>query len=104
MEGNLRVTPEVLINTANEFSSIGSTVANLTAEMTSTITGMSSFYQGDAATALIAKFNGLNDDIQRLCKMITEHSSDLNEMATVYSTTESQNVQIADSLQSDVIV
>lgn len=104
MEGTLRVTPDVLINTASEFSSIGTNVANLTSEMTSTITGMASTFQGDAATALINKFNGLNDDIQRMCAMITEHATDLNEMASIYSSTESQNVQLAEALSSDVIV
>ena len=104
MQGTLRVTPDTLINTASEFSSIGSVIANLTNEMTSTITGMASTYQGDAAQTYISKFTGLNDDIQRMCAMVTEHANDLTEMAQIYQTTESQNQQLADSLSADVIV
>lgn len=104
MEGTLRVTPEQLINTASEFSSIGSTVANLTEQMTTTVTGLASIWQGEAATSYVNRFNGLNDDIQKLVAMIREHSTDLNEMAQAYMSSDDKNVQLAETLSSDVIV
>ena len=104
MEGTLRVTPEQLTNTATEFSSIGNTVASLTEEMTSTVTGLASSWQGEASTAYINKFTGLNDDIQRMIAMIREHATDLTEMAQAYMTGESENAQLAETLSSDVII
>ena len=104
MEGTLRVTPEQLINTSSEFSTIGNTVANLTEQMTTTVTGLANIWQGEAATAYVNRFNGLNDDIQRLVAMIREHSTDLSEMAQTYMSGDDQNVQLAETLSSDVIV
>lgn len=104
MTGILKVTPEQLISTANEFQSIGTTVRNLTAEMTNIVTGLSNIWEGEAATAYVAKFNGLQDDIERLHAMITEHVTDLNDMANVYSTAENTELDEIATLSSDVIV
>ncbi|MDD6729100.1 MAG: WXG100 family type VII secretion target [Eubacteriales bacterium] len=104
MTGILKVTPEQLIATANEFQSIGTTVRNLTGEMTNIVTGLSSIWEGEAATAYTAKFNGLQDDIERLHAMITEHVTDLNDMANVYSNAEKTELDEIATLSSDVIV
>lgn len=104
MTGILKVTPEQLVSTANEFQNIGTTVRNLTTEMTNTVTGLSSVWEGEAATAYVAKFNGLQDDIERLHAMITEHVTDLTEMATVYSNAEKTDMDQIATLSSDVIV
>lgn len=104
MTGILKVTPEQLISTANEFQSIGTTVRNLTSEMTNIVTGLSGIWEGEAATAYVTKFNGLQDDIERLHAMITEHVTDLNEMANVYSTAENADLDEIATLSSDVII
>jgi WXG100 family type VII secretion target len=104
MEGILKVSSEQLISTANEFSGIGSTVRNLTSSMTDTVNGLSSLWEGDAATAYMSKFNGLQDDIERLNGMIQEHSKDLIEMANLYANAETGSVNEIESLSSDVIV
>ncbi|MBS6395832.1 MAG: WXG100 family type VII secretion target [Clostridiales bacterium] len=104
MEGLLRVTPEQLITTSNEFSSKAGTVGSLTSEMMNLVTGLASGWEGEGSTAYISKFKGLEDDIQRMIRMIQEHSADLNEMANAYRTAESQVVELAQSLSSDVIV
>lgn len=104
MDGLLRVTPEQLITTSNEFSSKAGTVGNLTTEMMNLVTGLSSGWEGEGATAYITKFKSLEDDIQKMIRMIQEHSSDLNEMAEAYRTAESQVVELTQSLSADVIV
>lgn len=104
MEGILRVTPEQLIGTASEFQSKGNTVNNLTSEMMSLVTGMSSVWEGEAASTYINKFSQLQDDIQRMVGMITEHTNDLNEMAAAYQDAERANMEVAESLPADVIV
>ncbi|GAA0793298.1 hypothetical protein GCM10008910_08030 [Faecalicatena orotica] len=104
MEGIIKVSPQLLTNTASEFSSQGTAVNSLTGEMMNLITGMSSTWEGDAAAAYINKFKGLEDDIQRMVRMIQEHSSDLEEMAQVYAQSDSANADEANSLSSDVII
>lgn len=103
--GTLRVTPEKLQATASSFEGTGGTVQNLTQQMTSIVTSLSGqVWSGEAATAYVNKFNGLQDDMDRIYKMIKEHSDDLIEMAQQYSSAESANADLANSLSSDVII
>lgn len=103
MEGIIKVSPERLEAAATEFSGTASTVSTLTNEMTNIVNGLSSAWTGEASTAYKTKFNGLNDDIQRMIAMINEHSSDLIEMAGTYKTTEQANESLANSLTDNVI-
>ena len=103
MTGNLLVTPEKLISTADEFNGINGQVNTLTQTMIDTINSLNSTWAGEAATAYNSKFNELNDDMQRISRMIVEHSNDLKEMASNYQTAESTNVETANALAGDVI-
>lgn len=104
MEGILKVSPEQLTSAATEFSACGTTVRNITAAMTDIVTGLSSAWAGEDATAYVAKFNGLQDDIGRMHAMIQEHVTDLNEMAKIYVGATESNVTEIEALSSDVIV
>ncbi len=104
MEAILKVTPEQLISTANDFSATGTTVANLTSSMMEKMTNLSGIYESEEATAYIAKARGLEDDIARLNAMIKEHVDDLNEMAQRYTTAAAAAQSLVDTLSSDVIV
>ncbi|MBP5280931.1 MAG: WXG100 family type VII secretion target [Lachnospiraceae bacterium] len=104
MQGILKVTPETLESTANEFSGKGQAVSQLTAQMTDMVCGLSSVWEGDAATAYTTKFRQLDDDIQKMIKMIQEHAQDLNEMARIYREAETANAEEASGLPGDVIV
>ena len=63
MEGILRVTPAELISISNDFSAKGNAISSLTAEMTNQVSSLTSAWEGEAATAYITKFRGLDDDI-----------------------------------------
>jgi WXG100 family type VII secretion target len=103
--GILRVSPEKLQATASSFESIGSNVSNLTQQMTALVTGLSGqIWSGEAATAYVNKFNGLQDDMDRIYKMIKEHSDDLISMAEQFINAENTNAEMANSLSSDVII
>lgn len=104
MDGIIKVSPELLISTAGEFSSQGSTVNTLTGEMVQLVAGMSAAWEGEAASAYITKFKGLEDDIQKMVKMIQEHATDLEEMARIYQDADSASADDAGSLSADVIV
>lgn len=104
MEGIIKVSPQLLIGTASEFGNQGSRISNLTGEMLNLITGMASTWEGEASTAYITKFKGLEDDIQRMVRMMQEHSTDLQEMAQIYIEADQANAEEANSLSADVIV
>ena len=103
MTGTIKVSPEKLLSTAQEFSSQGSTISTLTSQMLNLVTTLSSAWEGDAATAYITKLKSLESDIQVMNRMIQEHVSDLEQMANLYSTTEQSNTDDAASLASGLI-
>lgn len=104
MEGILKVSPEQLRSTASEFSSQGQQISSCTSEMMNIVTGLSSAWEGAASQAYVNKFRALDDDIQRLNRMIQEHVQDLNDMAQAYEQAEQQATDAASTLTSDVIV
>jgi WXG100 family type VII secretion target len=104
MNGVLKVTPEKLISVSSEFSTQGSTISKLTSEMTNLAKNLAKSWEGDASSAFIKKSTGLEDDIQKMIRMVQEHAKDLQEMAKAYQNAEKANVSSAGSLSSDVIV
>ncbi|MBO5474616.1 MAG: WXG100 family type VII secretion target [Lachnospiraceae bacterium] len=103
MEGILRVTPEKLISTADEFQTTGGQVRNMTQEMLGIVDSLKSSWEGDAAIAYNTKFHQLEDDMERMHRMIDEHVKDLKEMATQYRTAENDNTEMGNDLRGDVI-
>ena len=77
---------------------------NQVGELEATESNLNGMWEGEASTAYIAKFRGLEDDIQRMTRMIQEHSEDLQEMARIYSEADMANAEDANSLSADVIV
>ncbi len=103
MEGIIKVTPEKLISTAEEFNAANSQLRNLTQQMIQTVDSLKSAWEGEAATAYNTKFHQLDDDMQRMHSMINEHVTDLKEMARQYQTAEQANAEIGNTLAGDVI-
>ncbi len=103
-EGIIKVNPDLLNSTASEFGGQATSLQNLTNQMMTIVTGLTSAWQGDASTAYIGKFQGLQDDMDKMFRMIQEHSTDLQEMAAAYIDAESKNAEAAQSLAPDVIV
>ncbi|MBE6984367.1 MAG: hypothetical protein E7434_01910 [Ruminococcaceae bacterium] len=104
MELTLKVAPEQLMTTADEFSTIGNQVRSITAENLQKMTNLSGIYESEEATAYIAKARGLEDDIEKLNAMIQEHVNDLNEMARRYIDANTSVSDLISTLSSDVIV
>lgn len=105
MIGILKVSPAQMISAAQNFSTQGNTVSNLTNQMTQLVQSLSSTWTGEASQAYLTKFNQLNDDIQRLIKMVNEHAADLQEMANVYiNAEETEIMNEVNTLVGDVIL
>lgn len=103
MEALLKVTPEKLIETANEFQSTGQMISSITSEMTSIVDSMKSIWQGEAATGFANRFDALKDDIEKIHSMIKEHVNDLNEMAHEYEAAEKESIEQGNTLATEVV-
>lgn len=99
MSEQIKVTPEKLQATAEQFATEGEQVAATTGSMISIASSLSGSWQGAASSAYIAKLRGMEGNIQRLVRMVREHSSDLKEMAQNYERAEVQNAEAAAALK-----
>lgn len=104
MTGNLRVTPEKMISMSTQFGQSDNTVNNLTSQMMDIVNQLNTTWAGEAATGFYNKLKGLQGDMQKLHKMIQEHTTDLNDMAKTYQQAEKDNVQTASALKTNEIV
>ncbi len=103
MEGILKVTPEKLIQAANEFGTTGKAISILTQEMTDIVNGLKSIWQGEAASSYGTKFLGLQDDIEKINRIIQEHVTDLNEMAGEYQNAEDAGIEESSRLLTEIV-
>ena len=102
MNGILKVTPEKLIEASGEFNSTGKVVNSITQEMCNIINSLKSVWQGEAASSYGSRFAMLQDDIEKINRMIQEHVSDLNEMAREYQNAENASNEQSANLATDV--
>lgn len=104
MTGNLRVTPEKMITASTQFQQSNTDVKNLTQNMMDIVNQLSTTWAGEAATEYYNKLKGLEPDMQKLHKMIQEHTTDLQDMAKTFQEAERANLQTASALKTNEIV
>ena len=103
MANPIKVDTAKLRSASSEFASASAQIKNATNAMTQTVTSLSgNIWQGDAATAYVKKFNGLQDEIVKIDKMIKEHSDDLIQMANEYDRANAENVQKISALNDTI--
>ena len=100
----LNVNAQDLINTAELFGESGGRIADITGDMMSLITNLSGVWTGSTSEYYVGKFAALDDDIGRMLGMISEHVSDLKEMAKNYVVAELVGSDLTDCLSTDVII
>ena len=103
MEGILKVTPEKLIQASGTFATTGTQVKNLTGEMMTLVDSLQGIWQGEASGTFLTRFKTLQTDMDKLYRMIAEHSQDLTEMAGHYQREESGNMEQGSGLESNII-
>lgn len=104
MEGILKVSPEKLQEASGEFSTTGGQMKTITDEMMSIIDSLKGIWEGEASTSYNVKFHSLQEDMDKLYRMVKEHSEDLNQMATEYIQAENANREMGDGLTAGVVV
>ena len=103
MDGKLKVTPERLIEASDSFRSTNSTVRATTDEMVSVVNSLKGTWQGEAADAFNSKFLMLQDDMDKIHRMIDEHVRDLQEMAEQYQLDVEKFKELAGEKELDAI-
>ncbi len=104
MEGILKVTPEKLMTSSEQFGMTANQMRAHTDEMTSLINSLKGVWIGEAHDAYNSRFNIMQSDMDKLYRMVTEHASDLMQMAMTYSEAENNNTVTGQSLNGNVIV
>lgn len=98
MEGTLLVTPEELMSAASQFSAKAAQVQALHNDMLVKVNSLSGSWTGNASDAYRQKFQSLQESMNKINRMIMEHSTDLNAMAETYSQAESTASNAANDL------
>lgn len=101
--GILKVTPEKLIAASGEFSTTGKNIRSITQEMLEIVNSLKSVWIGEAASGYGAKFAKLQDDMEKINRMIQEHVVDLNEIAREYQAAEDASAEQSAGLTVDVV-
>ena len=68
------------------------------------IKSLSASWNGEASQAYLAKFKALQPDMDKMYRMVQEHSQDLQDMAQAYIQAENANVEATQSLLVNVLV
>ena len=104
MANIIRVTPEELKAAAGRLEAKSTEIKTLTQSKTQTVTALSGrICSGEAQNQYVSRFKGLEEDILKLHKLLQDHVTHLNTIATEYQTTETTNVEQAGNLSSKVI-
>lgn len=103
IEGTLLVTPETLQQKSQTFRSMAIQVKALHDDMIQRVNATASAWEGNAADAYRTKFAALQTAMDTINRMITEHSTDLEQMAQVYLDAESQASSQVDALPASTL-
>ena len=103
IDGTVKVSFSELRNASDEFETTAGQVQTITGDMMNMVNGLNSVWQGAASDSYRNQFNKLDDDMQRMIRMIQEHATDLKDMANRYETIENANADRSNTLAGDVI-
>ena len=87
---------------ASDFNTRLGEVKKITVNMMKAINDAGVTWTGEASSKYLSKFNALQDDMDKMHKMIGEHVSDLQTMSKKYKATEEATQQLASKLKEDV--
>lgn len=100
----LKVTPEVLRNMADDIEKELGDIENQFREIDSEISRTRSYWEGDASDQHKKQYDSLKSEIDESVKNLKNHPVNLLKMAGLYEETEDSAKQKAQELSADVIV
>ncbi|MCR5526160.1 MAG: WXG100 family type VII secretion target [Lachnospiraceae bacterium] len=99
----LKVAPEKVRSTAEQFNDQAAQVRNLANTISEMISSMNSIWQGDAATTYTNKIKSINENLNVICTKITKHGTHLQEIASEYQSAEQANTEASSALSSSLL-
>ncbi len=99
----IRVTPQVMRNQAQEVKRLGIEMQNRFKELESIMSRTKNYWIGDAGDVHRKMYNERKSDIATMLKRLKEHPDDLIMIAANYDEAERENVSKSAPLPSDVI-
>lgn len=97
------VTPERLIEASSNFGNTNKNVRQLTEEMIAIVNSLNFVWEGEAHDTYNGKFMQLQNDMDRIYRMIDKHVTDLIASAENYKAAETGSNQSNSSLPNNVI-
>ena len=104
MADTIRVTPKELQDKAQMMENAGNEIRTLSQNMTAKVTELTGrIWSGEAQQAYVTRFKTLQEDIERLNKLVSDEAQHLYTIAAEYSTTEETNISASGNLSEHVI-
>lgn len=101
---SLKVTPAVLIAKADVVKSKIQRLQESYEGMQSAVNRTDGYWVGEAGDLYRKRYKELGPLMEEIVKRLREHVKDLNQMAGVYTETEAEVKEMAESLPADVIL
>ncbi len=99
----IKVRPEKLTASSSSLKTIGNSIKKTTGQMLTLVTGISqNVWSGEASGSFIKKFQGLQTDVNKMCKRLDEQAAHLKTIASEYRTTEEANKAATARLKKQV--
>lgn len=104
MSIELKVTPEKLVQTANDIEAKIKDIRSQFAGIDSRIGGISAYWEGDAFNRHKTRYASMKEEIQEVTAQLMDHPVNLLKMANLYQETEKAQEAAAEPLPTDIIV
>ncbi len=102
--GEFKVTPDELKSISGQVSADVVTVKGRLDALERIVSSFPSFWSGDAADSFRDTYSGYKDETEEIIARISEHVTDLEKMAGVYSTAEVSAESVVGDLPDEVIL
>jgi WXG100 family type VII secretion target len=100
----LKVTPEVLHTKAEVVNTKVSSMTKEFGKMNTLIARSNSYWVGKAGEVHRKTYQEKQPDIEEIFKRLSEHVTELHQMATVYMNAEKTIKEVAEALPNDIII
>ena len=97
----LKVQPEVLVSKAGELANEKTAIMGLMDQAKAEVTSLTGTWKSEASDEFQNRFKQIYDDIENMLAIVSEHISDLNESASIYTTAEKAAKSAAEGLPTE---
>lgn len=89
MSGKIRITPEEMRGTSRVFKSKSDETQGILKQLDGEISKLEADWEGMAQSAFVSEYNGLKPTLNKFVQLLSEVSTQLNQIASTMETTDS---------------